>query len=148
MRSIFPANFSSNDPITSRLSPQMSLLLQPPSRVSPCWPSSRVDRLSLMVSSTWKGRLTRGTSLRVPCSLYLPGQTSSVLVMSIFATKLSSPTADSRRFFHATPHSPTPPPSGGRLGGGHSADGLARQGPPRPELPPSSPPAGGREEYA
>src|SRR5215475_9532774 len=41
--------------------------------------------------------------------------------------------------------SPTPPPSGGRLGGGHSADGLTRQFPHAPGLPPSSPPpAGGR----
>src|SRR5262249_20962975 len=41
--------------------------------------------------------------------------------------------------------SPTPPPSGGRLDGGHSADRLARQGPHAPRLPPSSPPpAGGR----
>jgi hypothetical protein len=47
--------------------------------------TSRVARLSLMVSMTWNGRLTRGTSLRVPSSLYFPGQTSSVLVMSIFA---------------------------------------------------------------
>jgi hypothetical protein len=29
---------------------------------------------------TWKGRLTRGTSLRMPSSLYFPGQTSSTLV--------------------------------------------------------------------
>src|SRR5437016_1052786 len=42
---------------------------------------------------TWKGRLTRGTSLRVPSSLYLPGQTSSVLVASIFAIRFSPPSA-------------------------------------------------------
>src|SRR5262245_14346558 len=47
--------------------------------------ASRVTRLSLMVSMTWKGKLTRGTSLRVPSSLYFPGQTSSVLVISILA---------------------------------------------------------------
>ena len=51
--------------------------------------ASRVARLSLTVSMTWKGRLTRGTSLSVPSSLYLPGQTSSVLVMSIFAMRVS-----------------------------------------------------------
>ena len=76
----------------------MSLFVQPASKVSPslpsqmsnrvCWrclSASRVARLWLMVSMTWKGRLTRGISLRVPSSLYLPGQTSSVLVMSILA---------------------------------------------------------------
>src|SRR5713101_4449456 len=35
MRSIFPANFSNSDPITRRLSPQMSLFFQPSSKVSP-----------------------------------------------------------------------------------------------------------------
>src|SRR5438128_2098727 len=57
-----------------------------------CWRgsllASRVARLSLMVSMTWKGRLTRGTCLRVPSSLYFPGQTSSVLVISILAIPL------------------------------------------------------------
>src|SRR6266446_6428064 len=35
MRSIFPANCSNSDPITRRLSPQMSLFFQPASKVSP-----------------------------------------------------------------------------------------------------------------
>jgi len=39
----------------------------------------------------------------------------------------------------------TPPPSGGRLGGGHRADGVPGQLLHSSELPPSSPPpAGGR----
>jgi len=47
-----------------------------------------VARLSLTRSMTWKGRLTRGTSRSEPFSLYFPGQTSSVLVMSMFAMEV------------------------------------------------------------
>src|SRR5262249_53008988 len=45
MRSIFPANFSSSAPITSRLSPQMSLFFQPSSKVSPSLPSQMSNKV-------------------------------------------------------------------------------------------------------
>src|SRR5690554_1365863 len=45
---------------------------------------------------TWKGRLTRGGSLRVPSGLYFPGHTNSVRVMGM-------DTAVSSGFAFATP---------------------------------------------
>jgi hypothetical protein len=87
-----------------KLSLYMIIFLQPSSKVSPSLPfqtsksvvcvlpffASRVGRLSFTISMTWTGRVTRGTSLRVPSSLYLPGYTNSVFVMSIFAIYLFS----------------------------------------------------------
>src|SRR5262245_50083093 len=49
------------------------------------------------------------------------------------------------RSSHLGRQSPTPPPSGGRLGGGNQVGERTRQFPPDPGLPPSwPPPAGGR----